>query len=231
MNNFEEFSLVGKDLYMLGLVDSMTGSLSVRSGERIYITKRNAMLGHLQESDIVGVPLEGEGESVELAAWELQVHRAIYREGNFSAVVHAYPPYGIALSIGTENKIIPADIKGQAVLRSIPVVRARPIAPGKERTSTEDLAKFLPPVFKSGYLISLVKDFGSFAVGGNLSEALQYTTCLENSCKIIAINKSLVSAEKQNQPQRDRQPARRSAIPPSIGVMDRTRASRRGFGR
>jgi ribulose-5-phosphate 4-epimerase/fuculose-1-phosphate aldolase len=148
--------------------------------------------------------------------------------------VHAYPPYGIALSIGTENKIMPSDAKGQAVLRSIPVVRARAITPGKERTSTEDLAKYLPPVFKSGYLISLVKDFGSFAVGANLSEAMQYTTCLENSCKIIAINRSLISAEKQSQPPRDtrdRQPVRRSAIPPSIGVMDRTRASRRGFGR
>ncbi len=229
MNNFEEFSSVGKDLYMLGLVDSMSGSLSVRSGDRLYITKKNAALGHLKEGDIVEVPLEGESD--ELAAWELQVHRAIYKESNFSAVVHAYPPYGIALSIGTENKIIPADVKGQAMLRSIPVVRTRAITPGKERTSSEDLAKFLPPVFKSGYLISLIKDFGSFAVGGSLSEALQYTTCLENSCKIIAINKSLISAEKQNQPQRDRQPARRSAIPPSIGVMDRTRASRRGFGR
>jgi L-fuculose-phosphate aldolase len=230
MNNFEEFSSVGKDLFMLGLVDSMSGSLSVRDGDKIFITKRNAALGHLKEEDIVEVPLEGDiGEQ---AAWELQVHRAIYKESNFTAVVHAYPPYGIALSIGTENKIMPSDAKGQAVLRSIPVVRARAITPGKERTSTEDLAKFLPPVFKSGYLISLVKDFGSFAVGGSLSEGLMYTTCLENSCKVIAINKSLVSAEKQSQPQqRDRQPARRSALPPSIGVMDSRRGYKRGFGR
>ncbi len=229
MVNFEEFSLVGKDLYALGLVDSCSGSLSVRSEGKIYITKRNAMLGHLKEDDIVEAPLEGDGGNDGLAAGELYVHRAIYRETNFNAVVHAYPPYGIALSIGTENKIIPADAKGQAVLRSIPVVRAKAIAPGKEKMTSEEMIRFLPPVYKSGYLVSLVKEYGSFAVGENLIEALRYTTCLEDSCKIAVINKSLAgAAEKQRRPEH---PARRTAIPPGIGVMDRSRGYKRGFGR
>ena len=219
MDNFDEFSLVGKDLYMLGLVDSMSGSLSMRIGDRILITKRNAMLGHLKEEDIVEVPLEGGGKE-DAAAKELQVHRAIYRETSFNAVVHAYPTYGITLSINTENKIIPADIKGQTVLRSIPVVRAR--------AASEELMKFLPPVFKSGYLVSLVKEYGSFAVGGSLIEALQYTTCLEDSCKIFAINRSLTPVEKPKRPERYE---RRTAIPPSIGVMGRPRGGSRGFGR
>lgn len=229
MDNFEELSSVGKDLYSRGLVDSCSGSLSVRSGDKIYITKRNAMLAHLKEDDIVEVPLEGDGEKDELAARELYVHRAIYRETSFNAVVHAYPPYGIALSIGTENKIIPADIKGQTVLRSIPVVRAKAIIPGKEKATSEEMIRFLPPVYKSGYMISLVKEYGSFAVGGSLFEALRYTTCLEDSCKITVINKSLTSsAEKQRRPEH---PARRTAIPPGIGVMDRSRGYKRGFGR
>jgi len=219
MDNFDEFSLVGKDLYMLGLVDSMSGSLSMRIGDRILITKRNAMLGHLKEEDIVEVPLEGGGKE-DAAAKELQVHRAIYRETSFNAVVHAYPTYGITLSINTENKIIHADIKGQTVLRSIPVVRAR--------AASEELMKFLPPVFKSGYLVSLVKEYGSFAVGGSLIEALQYTTCLEDSCKIFAINRSLTPVEKPKRPERYE---RRTAIPPSIGVMGRPRGGNRGFGR
>jgi len=219
MDNFDEFSLVGKDLYALGLVDSMSGSLSVRKGDRILITKRNAMLGHLKEEDIVEVPLEGGGKE-DAAAKELQVHRAIYKETSFNAVVHAYPTYGITLSISTENKIIPVDIKGQTVLRSIPVVRAR--------AASEELIKFLPPVFKSGYLVSLVKEYGSFAVGGSLIEALQYTTCLEDSCKIFAVNRSLAPVEKPKRPERYE---RRTAIPPSIGVMGRPRGGSRGFGR
>jgi L-fuculose-phosphate aldolase len=220
MDNFDEFNLVGKDLYALGLVDSMSGSLSVRRGDRIFITKKNAMLGHLKEEDIVEVPLEGAGGKEDAAAKELQVHRAIYRETNFNAVVHAYPTYGITLSISTENKIIPADIKGQTVLRSIPVVRAK--------AASEELIKFLPPVFKSGYVVSLVKEYGSFAVGGSLVEALQYTTCLEGSCKIFAVNRSLTTVEKQKRPEHHE---RRTAIPAGIGVMGRPRGGSRGFGR
>jgi len=220
MDNFDEFSMVGKDLYALGLVDSMSGSLSMRIGDRILITKRNAMLGHLKEEDIVEVPMEGDGGKEDAAAKELQVHRAIYRETNFNAVVHAYPAYGITLSISTENKIIPADIKGQTVLRSIPVVRAK--------AASEELIKFLPPVFKSGYVVALVKEYGSFAVGGSLIEALQYTTCLEGSCKIFAVNRSLAPVEKPRRPEHHE---RRTAIPPSIGVMGRPRGGSRGFGR
>jgi len=219
MDNFEEFSLVGKDLYMLGLVDSTSGSLSIRKGDRILITKKNAMLGHLKEEDIIEVPLEGDSGKDE-AAREVQVHRAIYRETNSGAVVQAHPPYGIALSISTENKIIPPDIKGQTVIRSIPVVRAK--------AASEELIKFLPPVFKSGYVVSLVKEYGSFAAGRNLFEALQYTTCLEDSCKIFAVNRSLAPVEKPRRPEHHE---RRTAIPPSIGVMGRQRGGSRGFGR
>jgi len=219
MDNFDEFSLVGKDLYALGLVDSTSGSLSIRKGDRILITKKNAMLGHLKEEDIIEVPLEGDGGKDE-AAKEVQVHRAIYRETNSGAVVQAHPPYGIALSISTENKIIPPDIKGQTVIRSIPVVRAK--------AASEELIKFLPPVFKSGYVVSLVKEYGSFAAGRSLIEALQYTTCLEDSCKIFAVNRSLATVEKPRRPEHHE---RRSAIPPSIGVMGRPRGGSRGFGR
>ena len=106
------------------------------------------------------------------------------------------------------------------MLRSIPVVRAK--------AASEELIKFLPPVFKSGYVVSLVKEYGSFAVGGSLIEALQYTTCLEGSCKIFAVNRSLTTVEKQKRPEHHE---RRTAIPPSIGVMGRQRGGSRGFGR
>ena len=215
MDNFEEFSLVGKDLYMLGLVDSGSGSLSVRNGNKMYITKKNSMLGHLRQEDILEITLDAEGEKDEFA-----IHRAIYKETNFNAIIQAHPPYGIALSITSENKIMPADIKGQSVLRSIPVVRAK--------VNSDELIKFLPPVYKSGYVISLVKEYGSFAVGASLLEALQYTTCLEGSCKILVVSKSLVPVEKQRRPEHHE---RRTAIPPSIGVMGRPRGGSRGFGR
>ncbi len=232
MEKFDDFSLAGKDLYAAGLVDSRGGNMSVRIGDKIYITKQGAMLAHLAEDDIVEVPLDGEGASDALAARELPVHRAIYKETNFNAVIHAYPPYGVALSIGTENKIMPQDMRGQIVLKSIPVVRAKAIMPGREKIGADELIKFLPPVFKSGYVAALVKEYGSFAVGESLLDALQYTTCLEASCKITAVAKSLAAVPEKQQYRRTEQPERRSAIPPGIGVMGRSRGGyKRGFGR
>ena len=86
---------------------------------------------------------------------ELPVHRAIYRETQGTAMIHAFPATAVALSMSIENKIMPQDSRGQTQLRSIPVVRARtyPL-----NTRIEELAKYLPPIYKSGYMISVVKN-------------------------------------------------------------------------
>lgn len=227
MSKYDDFSLVGRDLYMLGLVDSIGGSISVREGSNIYITKRGAMLGHLKEGDIIELPLEGESADDDKASRELPVHRAIFRETNFNAIISANPPYAVALSINTENKIMPQDMKGQAVLRSVPVVKAKSFMSGRDRMVPDDMVKLLPPVYKSGYSVSVVKEYGSFAIGADLFEALQYTTCLEASSKVMSLSKNVTPPEKP----RRHEPERRSAIPPGIGVMDRTRGYKRGFGR
>ena len=236
MFNFEDFSLVGKDLFALGLVDPVSGSMSVREDGKIYITKRSAMLAHLRQEDIIEIPLEGVSELDDQAAWEVAVHRAVYKDTAFNALILAYPPNGIALSIGTENKILPIDAKGQATLRSIPVVRAKPVIPGRERSTSDDLVKYLPPVFKSGYSAAVVKEYGSFAVGANIIEAFKNTVALEDSCRIIAIKHSLSgssSSSSSDKHRRPEPPVRRTAIPPSIGVMGNSRGGRRGssFGR
>lgn len=221
MEKLDEFIMVGKDLYMLGLVDSHGGSLSIRTGDRIFITRKNAMLGHLKEEDILEAPLEGGSATDEAASRELPVHRAIYKETGFNAIVHATPLYAVALSVPADNRINPIDSKGQLMLRGIPVVRT------KDKIGSEEVAKLLPPIFKSGYQVAIIKEYGSFAVGASLLDALHYTTCLESSCKIIAVNKMLVAREVRKEPEKER----RTAIPPGIGVMGRSRYSKRGFGR
>jgi L-fuculose-phosphate aldolase len=222
MERFEEFNIAGSDLYARGLVDTRSGNMSIRVGSKIYITRRNSMLGHLKEADIVEVQLEGPGEGDSSASRELPVHRAIYRETSFNAIVHAHPPYGTALSLVTENKIAPLDSEGQLILRGIPIVRT------KEKIASEEAAKLLPPIFKSNYPVAIIREHGSFAVGADLYEALYHTTCMECSCKIIAINKAMSKPEVKREVEREH---RRSAIPPGIGVMDRTRGFKRGFGR
>jgi L-fuculose-phosphate aldolase len=105
MDRFEQFKAAGEDLYRMGLVDGTSGSISVREGNSIYVTKKNAMLGHLKPDDIIEVQLEGEGLLDNTATKDIPVHKAIYRETAFTSIISANPPYAIALSLNMEGKI------------------------------------------------------------------------------------------------------------------------------
>lgn len=216
--NIDEFKKVGRYLFEMGLVDSHSGNMSVREGESIFITRRDAMLGELKEEDIISVGLQV-GEKDSLASVELPVHRAIYSNTNVSAILHAHPETAIALSL-TEGKIIPLDTEGQAILRGIPVVKVR------EAIGSKEVARLLPPIFSGGYVAAIIKGHGSFAVGGTLEEALKRTSAFEHSSKIIVYNRILSS-----KPGRREEERRKPAIPPSIGVMGRRYGRRRERGR
>lgn len=225
MANIETIIKTAKALFDLHLVGATSGELSIREGDRIFITRKGAPLMALTEKDIAEAGMEPSEGDKEISD-ELPVHRAIYRETQGTAILHAFPATAVALSMSIENKIMPQDSRGQTQLRSIPVVRARtyPL-----NTRIEELAKYLPPIYKSGYMISVVKEFGSYAVSGSLLDALELTICAEESCRILAVNKSFAVTEKQHRPPEHEK--RRSAIPPSIGVMDRQPHYKRGFGR
>jgi L-fuculose-phosphate aldolase len=229
MANINEMISTGKDLFLRGVVDG-GGNFSVREGDRIYITKKGAMLGSLKESDIIEVAMEGDGDSDLFAHPDLAVHRAIYKETPFKAVIHATPAAATSLASITENKIITADMAGQSLLRSIPVVRARTQS-GRDKIAQEELTKLLPSIYKSGYVVCVVKELGSYAVGATLLEALQITLVTENSCKIVSNNKFLTPPPVERPRPQEHHDRRRSAIPPSIGVMDRQPPYKRGMGR
>ena len=222
----EQFIWIGKELYDQGLVDSHGGNMSIREGDKIYITRRDAMLGRLTEKDIVEVSLDKEGFSDEQASRELFTHREIYKNSSVKAIVHAHPPYATALSI-TENKIVPQDSEALYVLKSVPIVRVR------EAIASKEAVKHLIPIFSGNYVAAMVKGHGSFTTGSSLEEAFRNTSILENSCKITSIVRS--SSRPQQQSQQSSSPRhggrtqdRRSAIPRGIGVMDRSRYSRGG---
>lgn len=224
---FEEFKRIGRYLFQEGLVDSHGGNMSIRQGDKIFITRRDAMLGDLREGDIIEVgrqqllPTEPGGEDARawqqlLPSRELSTHRALYRETKAEAIVHAHPPNAIAISI-TDNKIVPQDSEGQYLFKSAAIVRVhQPIA-------SEEVARLLPSFLQGTNAVAVVKGHGSFAIGKDLEEAYKYTSSLENSCRVlVAIRAS--GGGKPPAPKEKHE--RRPAIPPGIGVMDRSRYKR-----
>lgn len=220
----EQFQRIGKLLFQTGLVDSHGGNMSVKEGDKIYITRRDSMLGDLQEGDIIEVGLKP-GDNDEQASRELVTHRAVYEKTGAKAIVHAHPTNAIAISI-TDNKIVPQDAEGLFVFKAASIVRVHGGGIGSSET-----ARMLPSFLNGDSAVAVVKSHGSFATGKDLEEAFKLTSVLEGSCKILVAIRA--SGGNNKSPKRDhrqdnrRQPQQqRSAIPRGIGVMDRSRYRR-----
>jgi len=185
-----QFQAIGQDLVARRLISSNGGNMSIRLGERIIITRRGSMLGCLQEHDLIETGVSKNDRSTPLASTELAVHRAIYQQTAALAIVHAHPPYAVALSL-VETEIVPNFVEGLAALGEIPVLGWHmEVKPG-------GLADIIAETLKQ-HRIVMIHGHGSFATGQLLEEAHNYTTSLEESSQVLCLLKSLqVSLTKQ----------------------------------
>ena len=176
------FQNVGRDLFTRGLVSSHGGNLSIRLGERIIITRRNSMLGCLEEHDLIETGLCKNDRATPLASVELAVHRAIYQETSALAIVHAHPPHAVALSLN-ETEIVPNCGEGLYTIGPVPVIGWH------TEVKAGGLADLIAPALKQ-HRIVMVHGHGSFAIGQLLEEAYNYTTALEESCQVTCLLRS-----------------------------------------
>ncbi len=226
----EEFQRIGRLMFDERLIDSHGGSLCVRKGDKIFVTVKNAMLADLKKEDIIEVGLEP-GDKDELAPPEIAVYRALYKQSETSAIVHARPANSIAISI-TDNKIMPQDSRGTSLYKAAPIVRVR------DGLGSAEAARLVPNFLSKENVVAVVKGAGSLAVGDSLEQAYMYTSALENSCRVIVAVRSSGGRQGGSRAPVGRSSGGRhggmmgdrrnkggykSAIPPGIGVMDRSR--------
>jgi len=178
---FRSFEKVGKDLVLRNLETSHSGNISIRSGGKIIIKKRAAMLGWLEPDDLIECSLEEEDSSSLLASTELGVHRAIYRETDAMAIIHAHSPYSVVLGM-LEDEVTCIDAEGIFMYKKIPVIELDVPAGASEA------AEKVPPVLKN-YPVVIVRSHGVFAKGTTLEDALQNVTGTEFSAQIRYLTK------------------------------------------
>jgi len=179
----EQFALFGRELFLQGVNSSHSGNMSVRVGDRMFITRRGSMLSNLREGDIVETGLREDDSHITLASTEIKIHRAIYLQTSALAIVHAHPPFAVALSL-LEDEIVPVDTEGIYYFKTIPVI-------GADLTvGSDEVAEKLPPLLQN-YKVAVVRGHGSFAVGQMLEEAFQWTSSLEASCKVLYYHRRL----------------------------------------
>lgn len=178
---FRSFEKVGKDLVMRNLETSHSGNISIRSCGKIIIKKRAAMLGWLEPDDLIECSLEEEDSSSLLASTELGVHRAIYRETDAMAIIHAHSPYSVVLGM-IEDEVTCIDAEGIFMYKKIPVIELDVPAGASEA------AEKVPPMLKN-YPVVIVRSHGVFAKGTTLEDALQNVTGTEFSAQIRFLTK------------------------------------------
>jgi L-fuculose-phosphate aldolase len=178
-----QFQVVGQALFSQGFVSPQGGNLSIKLGEHLLITHRGSALGSIQEGDLVETGISKNDRATPLASKELEVHRCIYKNTSALAVVHAHPPYAIALSF-TEKEIVPCDVEGRALLSRVPILSIEMV--GREGELADEIARLL-----SECKVVLVRGHGSFAASQLLEEAYCYTVVLEQSCRLLYLLKAL----------------------------------------
>ncbi|MCX6023503.1 MAG: aldolase [Chloroflexi bacterium] len=173
----ERFQQVGADLFQQRLAGAHTGNMSLRLGERIIITRRSAALAHLTEQDLVETGVDRNDRATPAATSELAVHRAIYRETEAQAVIHAHPAHAIALSLAYDE-IVPVDAEGAHYFERVPVVGSSVAAVSR------DWAEEIAQASRTNKIV-LVRGHGCFATGQLLEECHQWVSALEESCRVL----------------------------------------------
>jgi L-fuculose-phosphate aldolase len=184
----DQFQMFGSDLFIRGLTSSHGGNMSVRMGDRIFITRTGAMLGHLTQNDIIETGLEENDSGVMLASSELVVHRAIYQNTSALAVVHVHPPHAVALSLVEEDAIIPVCNEGSYCFKKIPIIQT------ELTTGSKEVAKLASQWLRE-YKLIMLRGHGCFSTGPMLEEAFQWCVSMEEACRVLYYLRTLQQAK------------------------------------
>ncbi|MFH1262377.1 MAG: class II aldolase/adducin family protein [Pseudomonadota bacterium] len=186
-------------LYDLGFSVANDGNTSVltESG-RILITPRGLTKAKLTPDDIVTIDLEGKNLDVgSNPSSEISIHLGIYKtRPDVRAIIHAHPPYAIALSLASvslEENLLPELILSLGQIPTTPYVTPATAEAGQivsEKMRTCD---------------ALIMDrHGTVTVGTTLEEAMIKLERIEHAAKIVAIGRSMGAVTPLPKPEVDR---------------------------
>jgi L-fuculose-phosphate aldolase len=173
---WRDFRKFGRLLDLHGMNTSHSGNMSVRRGDRIFITRRGSMSADIKKNDVIETGIYEDDSGIVLASTETIVHRAIYRDTSALAVIHAHPPYAIVLSL-LEKEIIAVDAEGSYHIHKIPVVDL------KVPVGSTEAAEKVPPVLKK-YKAVVVRSHGVFTTGSILEEAYMWVSIVDSISRL-----------------------------------------------
>ncbi len=177
----------GKLLYERKLNAAYGGNLSVRVGDKVYITPSGFNKSFMERSDVLVTDLKGNviGKSIKQLkpSSEAKMHYAIYKiRPDIKAIIHSHPPYCISLAIAHTSleQLLP------------------------ETTIILGKVKFVPYVTPGGFELGnavakelkntdacIMGNHGATTVGKDLFEAFNKMELLESTAKSFIFAKLL----------------------------------------
>ncbi len=189
---------IGKLLFERELVDASGGNISVRDGDKIYVSPRRT--GHDNQweidedsiivTDLCSVPVIGEADKV---SREASTHYYIFQNfPDIGAVIHAHPIH--IMAFGAAHMDLPAISEGtRAILGNEPITNVAEVLPGSKEQAAAVVENFNNRRRKDPTtpLICGLPYHGTFTAGGNLNDAYLYTE-VANNCAKILINRQIM---------------------------------------
>ncbi len=169
-----EFS---KKLVSMGLIVGSEGNISVKVKDRIYVTPTGILKGELSPERIVVVDPDGNLVEGRNPSSELPMHLNIYKKRpDVRAIIHAHPPYTLALSLAQFDFSSPLLVEAEILLKDIVVIPF--VVPG-----TDELPKAMDPYLEKTNVFVLERH-GAVTLGKDLSEAFNLMVVLEEVSRI-----------------------------------------------
>ena len=167
-----------------GLLVGPEGNLSLKVKDQIFITPSGVSKEELRPEDIAVLDREGNLLEGKNPSSESKMHLAIYqaRKG-LSAIIHAHPPYTLALDLAGEDFSQFYLPEARIYLKKVTKVPLLP--PG-----SEELAARVSEAAKEAQVI-ILSGHGAVTLGKNLTEAFNLMLILEKVSQVTWLAKNL----------------------------------------
>lgn len=172
-------------MYDRRLVNAFEGNLSIREGERIYITPSAVCKGMLTEDMVMVTDPDGRIlEGTRKLSTETKLHLGAYSiRKDIGAVIHTHSPYATAFAVANQ----PLETKGYAEMMML--FKKIPLAAYGMPSSDEvfDGVK----EYLAGYDVVLLANHGIMAVGRDAYDAFFKIEAAETIAKVLYLARQL----------------------------------------
>jgi L-fuculose-phosphate aldolase len=181
----EEIAAYGRLVYAQGLVSGASGNLSARIDEgHILITPSGCHKGMLEAADVLLYNLntcQTTGGSGGKPSSEIHMHTFVYRHRpGVQAVIHAHPPYVVALSVAGISL-------SEVILPEVVLALGAIVDCGYATPTTEEVVQALGQPVQEGHNALVLARHGSVTLGKNMQEAFCRLETIEHVAKVTAI--------------------------------------------